>query len=284
MCQLLGMNCNTPTDICFSFAGFKARGGLTDHHKDGWGIAFFEGRGVRVFLDPAPSCTSPLAELLHQFPIRSENVIAHIRKATQGSIRLDNTHPFQRELWGQYWIFAHNGHLCDFKPALNGRFTPVGSTDSELAFCYLLQNLSQRHPDGPPDAVTLHASIRALCIEISAFGEFNFLLSNGERLFAHSSSRLTYIVRKAPFAVAHLSDQDVSVDFNELTTPKDRVAVIATTALTDNEEWTAIPSGNLYSFRHGLPEDLGETTTLARSVSFVTETGECRLRNGDCPD
>jgi hypothetical protein len=55
MCQLLGMNCNTPTDICFSFAGFQARGGLTDVHGDGWGIAFFEGRGVRVFLDPKAS-------------------------------------------------------------------------------------------------------------------------------------------------------------------------------------------------------------------------------------
>ncbi|MBN9401550.1 MAG: class II glutamine amidotransferase, partial [Burkholderiales bacterium] len=27
MCQLLGMNCATPTDITFSFAGFAARGG-----------------------------------------------------------------------------------------------------------------------------------------------------------------------------------------------------------------------------------------------------------------
>jgi uncharacterized protein (DUF486 family) len=42
MCQLLGMNCNVPTDICFSFSGFQARGGATDVHSDGWGIAFFE--------------------------------------------------------------------------------------------------------------------------------------------------------------------------------------------------------------------------------------------------
>ena len=42
MCQLLGMNCNTPTDIGFSFAGFRKRGGATDHHKDGFGIVFFE--------------------------------------------------------------------------------------------------------------------------------------------------------------------------------------------------------------------------------------------------
>jgi predicted glutamine amidotransferase len=44
MCQLLGMNCNTPTDVTFSFTGFAQRGGRTDHHADGWGIAFFEGR------------------------------------------------------------------------------------------------------------------------------------------------------------------------------------------------------------------------------------------------
>ncbi|MGZ8156242.1 MAG: class II glutamine amidotransferase, partial [Burkholderiales bacterium] len=25
MCQLLGMNCNVPTDICFSFEGFHRR-------------------------------------------------------------------------------------------------------------------------------------------------------------------------------------------------------------------------------------------------------------------
>ena len=42
MCQLLGMNCNTPTDIGFSFAGFRRRGGMTDSHEDGFGIAFFE--------------------------------------------------------------------------------------------------------------------------------------------------------------------------------------------------------------------------------------------------
>jgi len=44
MCQLLGMNCATPTDVTFSFTGFAARGGVTDHHSDGFGVAFFETR------------------------------------------------------------------------------------------------------------------------------------------------------------------------------------------------------------------------------------------------
>lgn len=264
MCQLLGMNCNVPTDICFSFAGFRARGGLTDHHRDGWGIAFFEGRGVRVFLDPAPSAHSPVAELVNRYPIRSLNVIAHIRKATQGDIRLENTHPFQRELWGRYWIFAHNGNLKDFAPRLSGRFLPVGSTDSELAFCHLLDTLAARFPAGKLAPAELHAALRELAREIGSRGEFNFLLSDGDWLFAHCSSRLCYIVRRAPFAEAHLADEDLTVDFRRLTGPQDRVAVIATTPLTDNEHWAQIPPGNLVAFRDGETVTLGETATVAQ--------------------
>ena len=268
MCQLLGMNCNTPTDICFSFAGFQARGGLTDVHGDGWGIAFFEGRGVRVFLDPKASSASPVAELVRNYPIHSLNVIAHIRKATQGVITLENTHPFQRELWGRYWVFAHNGNLKGFQPALHGEFRPVGQTDSELAFCYLMESLRRRFPDGEPSRDTLFAAIRQIAAEIGSFGEFNFLLSNGACLFAHCASRLTYIVRQAPFASAHLKDQDITVDFTELTTPGDRVAVVATTPLTDNETWTPIPPGTLMLFVDGAPVNAGPADTFA----FVNST------------
>ena len=120
MCQLLGMNCNVPTDICFSFEGFHRRGGSTDDHADGWGIAFFEGLGCRVFLDSKPAVESPIAQLVRSYAIRSMNVIAHIRKATRGAVALENTHPFLRELWGRYWIFAHNGTLEAFAPPLSG--------------------------------------------------------------------------------------------------------------------------------------------------------------------
>ena len=253
MCQLLGMNCNTPTDICFSFEGFRTRGGLTDVHRDGWGIAFFEGPGCRVFLDVEPSAKSAVAELVHGYPIRSKNVIAHIRKATQGRVALENTHPFQRELWGRYWIFAHNGNLKDFAPPSDGSFVPVGDTDSERAFCHILQALRRRFPAGMPARDELFAALGDLAGEIARHGEFNFLLSSGDCLFAHCASKLCYIVRQAPFAVAHLKDQDVSVDFSEVTNPDDRVAVIATAPLTDNEAWTVLAPGSLTLFHDGLP-------------------------------
>ena len=251
MCQLLGMNANVPTDICFSFTGFQARGGATDTHRDGWGIAFFEGRGVRVFLDPQPSSESPVAELLRHYPIHSTNVIAHIRKATQGAVGLENTHPFMRELWGHYWIFAHNGTLGNYAPQLDGSFLPVGQTDSEAAFCHLLQTLRRRFPAGLPQRAALHQALEEFAARRRPQGPFNFLLSNGDCLFAHRSTALYYVLRSAPFPTAHLKDRDVAVDFNAVTTPNDRVAIIATAPLTDNETWTALPAERVAMFADG---------------------------------
>jgi len=263
MCQLLGMNCNVPTDICFSFTGFQARGGLTDVHRDGWGIAFFEGAGCRLFIDAQATVDSPIAQLVRSYPIRSKNVIAHIRKATQGSVGLENTHPFQRELWGRYWIFAHNGNLKDFAPDLDGQFLPAGRTDSERAFCHMLQHLRSAFSQTAPERDALFAAIARLAREIGRHGEFNFLLSNGDCLFAHCSTRLSYIVRQAPFSVAHLKDEDVAVDFSEVTRPNDRVAVIATTALTDNETWSTVEPGTLLMFADGAPVASATTLPLA---------------------
>jgi len=261
MCQLLGMNCNVPTDICFSFTGFQARGGITDEHQDGWGIAFFEGKGVRQFLDSNASAHSPIAELVRNYPIKSKTVISHIRKATQGNITLENTHPFMRELWGFYWIFAHNGNLLQFTPELNGTFLPVGDTDSEIAFCFILQELRLKFGEARPSSEELYAAIHELSLHIGKHGEFNFLFSNGELLFAHSSTHLSYIIRQAPFKTARLKDQELVVDFSDLTSSIDRVAVIATQPLTNDEQWLPMESGSLWLFREG--EVVRSTKTIA---------------------
>lgn len=253
MCQLLGMNCNVPTDIVFSFTGFAHRGGRTDTHHDGWGIAFFEGKGVRHFVDHQAAIASPIAELIKQYPIKSTNVIAHIRKATQGQVALENCHPFVRELWGRYWVFAHNGDLKEFAPQLDGSFTPVGNTDSERAFCFLMQELRRRFPDAQPGLAVLRQAIAELVAGIAAHGTFNMMLSDGTALFAHCSTKLCYIVRQHPFTAAHLSDEDLSVDFATVTTPRDRVAIIVTEPLTVNEKWTEFAPGELLVFVDGAP-------------------------------
>jgi predicted glutamine amidotransferase len=247
MCQLLGMNANVPTDVMFSFAGLARR---ADEHKDGFGIAFFEDRGLRTFVDHKSARESPVAELVRRYPIKSDNVIAHIRKATQGRVALENTHPFVRELWGRYWVFAHNGDLKGFRPRLHAAFRPVGDTDSERAFCWLMQEMAKAHA-AVPDVAELTLTLRELLPQPAAHGSFNLLLSNGQALWAHCSTRLHFVERAHPFGRATLADEDVSVDFAALTTPDDRIAVVATEPMTCDEAWQAIAPGQLRVFAGG---------------------------------
>ncbi len=253
MCQLLGMNCATPTDITFSFRGFSQRAGITSDHCDGFGIAFFEDKACRLFVDNQSAVESPIAELIRNYPIKSRNVIAHIRKATQGKINLENSHPFSRELWGRQWIFAHNGDLHGFQPELTGRFTPVGNTDSELAFCYLLEQMVKRFGYTEPTLDQVFDLLLEISPKIAEHGTFNFCLSNGQALFSYAITKLHWLVREFPFQPAQLIDIDVEVDFSEVTTPEDRVAVITTEPLTQNEVWTAFEPGEMILFQHGRP-------------------------------
>jgi len=248
MCQLLGMNANTPTDVCFSFAGLAQR---ADEHKDGFGIAFFEDRGLRYFVDHHSARASPVAELVKRYPIKSDNVIAHIRKATQGRAALENTHPFVRELWGRYWVLAHNGDLKNFQPRLHAAFRPVGDTDSERAFCWLMQELAKAHASVPTVA-ELTNTLRELVPTVAGHGPFNLLLSNGQALWAHASTRLHWLLRQHPFCAATLADDELSVDFAALTQPSDRIAVVATEPLTNGEPWVAMSPGELQVFVGGV--------------------------------
>ena len=249
MCQLLGLNANTPTDVMFSFTGFSTR---AEEHKDGFGIAFFEGPGVRLLVDAQSARRSPVAEMVRRFPIRSCNIVAHIRKATQGRVALENTHPFVRELWGRYWIFAHNGDLKGFEPRLHAAFRPVGQTDSERAFCWLMQELAKAHAGLPPVA-ELTRTLRELVPRVAAHGSFNALLSNGEALWAHCSTHLHHVLRRHPFTRASLHDEDMSVDFAEVTSPSDRVAVVVTEPLTRDEPWVAFAPGEIRVYVDGVP-------------------------------
>lgn len=287
MCQLLGMNCATPTDFNFSFRGFKCRGGKTDIHAHGWGLAIYEGRGVRTFHDTLPCANSPIANMVASYPIKTLNMMSHIRYATQGAVSLENVHPFQREMWGIVFTFAHNGEVPKFTlsknpqsgcettemPALgkcteaHSIYHPVGDTDSEAVFCAMLNALRAEF-ETLPTLPVLYEAIQRLCCEIIRGEEtetiFNFLLGCGQyTMFAFSwpGSRqgskvwngLSYLVRYPPFTKAKLKDVDYSVNFNETNGESDRVAVIATKPLTHQEDWIEMGRGQLLMFDNGLP-------------------------------
>jgi len=217
-CQLLGMNCAEPTDFTFSFKGFKMRGGETDVHCHGWGLVLYEGRGIRAFHDPEPCSSSPIAELVSNHSMRTLNMISHIRYATQGTVCLENVHPFHREMWGIQWTFAHNGDV----PLFNSKrghvlpwigkvdeedkmeqkddrcevryheriYNPIGDTDSEKIFCSIINALKAKF-NSLPSLPALYEYIEELLDEITSHDKdgtiLNFLLGCGEHVqFAYS--------------------------------------------------------------------------------------------------
>jgi len=250
MCELMGMSASVPTDICFSFAGLMRRGGHTGPHQDGWGIAFYEGKGCRTFHDPVASARSPIADFVQGYPIKSRIVVSHIRRANRGRVALENTHPFSRELWGRVWVFAHNGQLRGIKHLPLAAYRPIGTTDSEHAFCWLLGQLRERWPRAPSDR-QLQAAIAELCDTVSAHGVFNMLLSDSRSLYGFRSTNLVWLTRRSPFRPATLVDADLTVDFAKETTPSDVVTIVATHPLTRDEQWSAAPKSTLISFRDG---------------------------------
>lgn len=129
-------------------------------------LLFYEGKGFRTFKDPKPSCESQIAELVQNYPIKSRAVVSHIRQANRGGVNLENTHPFTRELWGKYWTFAHNGQLSDYQDLYTGRHRPVGQTDSELAFCWLLKQMEDRYPEPPQDMESVFLYIAKCCDQL----------------------------------------------------------------------------------------------------------------------
>lgn len=250
MCEMLAMSAKLPTDISFSFTGFAMRGGETGPHRDGFGICFYEGKAVREFKDYLPSVDSPIADLVRGYPIKSTNVISHVRQANVGQISLENTHPFQRELCGRAWTFAHNGQLPPDSIPTPRYYTPIGQTDSEKIFCWLLGEM--RGCCEPHERLMDHvALLEQHCNYLNSFGVTNILLCDGESLFAFCSTKLCWITRRAPFGKAHLKDADHTIDFSAVTTEEDVVTVIATQPLTDNEQWHSMKPAESRIFQLG---------------------------------
>jgi predicted glutamine amidotransferase len=119
-------------------------------NPDGWGAVFYEKNDAYVFREPRPASDSRLASLLGQCGVESHLIISHIRRATTGSIELKNTHSFTREIQGRLHSFAFNGNVHDVfeLELLMDRFSPIGETDGEFAFSWILEQLMIEAVDG----------------------------------------------------------------------------------------------------------------------------------------
>lgn len=252
MCELLGITSSQPVDITFSFSGFLQRGGRTGPHADGWGVSLYERQFARTFHEERPAYGSALARFLHDNPIETRLAVAHIRKKTRGEPKLENTHPFVRAFRGRHLVFAHNGTLLHVRERRLAQEVPLGDTDSEHAFCWLLERLREIYPTGyPDDADELGGTLFRLLNDLGNDGILNCLLADGRFLFARCGDHLSHIVRQPPLRAVTLADEEVEVDLTNVMRGPGAVAVVATQPLTRHEPWVAATPGTLLVFRDG---------------------------------
>ena len=137
MCQLLGMSCTSPTLSFSVLSPFVQRGGKTDIHAHGWGMAYYQHNNqngvvpqLQTIKDVSPAATSSIAQSIvteSKRNLLTKDMIAHIRYATVGDVSVENVHPFQRELFGVDFVFAHNGDV----PIVNDEELWIGSIEGE---------------------------------------------------------------------------------------------------------------------------------------------------------
>ncbi len=232
-CELLGISSKEPVHAGDWFELFRER---SRNNDDGWGVALYKDHTVSLFKEANDASKSPLAKFLVTYPeLKSRTLLAHVRSASVGRPALNNTHPFVRELGGKEYVLAHNGTLKDFTKVLKlRRIQPVGSTDSEHIFSYLLGQLHKKKIVQWDQVAFewLQEKLR----DVNKTGSLNTLFSDGQHLFVYHD-------KTGYNSLYHLMRHQAS--------EKGRYVVVATTPLT-KEKWTECPQGQLLVFKNGV--------------------------------
>jgi predicted glutamine amidotransferase len=264
MCELLGMSSNHPASLNLSLTKLAEHGGPPTSIRDGWGVAYYEGTDIRLIKDAEPASDSDWLRFIGQHDLESSIVMAHIRKATIGERAYRNAQPFARELAGRMHIFAHNGWLpgiADAPERQSTRFAPVGETDSEQAFCALLDDMRKiwRQPRIIPPLADRLSMVSAFAADLRSLGPANFLYSDGDALFAHGDRRkqsptgsvkapgLVFLQRKCQPTGTGFAASGISVGAQ---VADQSITLIASVPLTD-DAWQPVAEGAVIAISKG---------------------------------
>lgn len=262
MCELLGMSSLRPAQLKFSLETLAAHSAGGSTTRDGWGVAFYQSNDAELYREPVAASDSPLVRFLQSQGPSTTLALSHIRHATRGVVDLSNTQPFMRELGGRAHVFAHNGDLAGIGRTANlafDRYRPVGTTDSEHAFCALLERLNTLWMPAcaPPTLQERRSVVAQFAADLRKLGPANFLYSDGQVLFAHGHRRIQsatgHIASPGlwvwschcadPGEPVHASGVTVAPGFQEM-------VLVASVPLTA-EPWRALEEGELVTVSDG---------------------------------
>ncbi len=265
MCELFAVCSSKPASVTYSLREFALHGGATYRNNSGWGIAYFRDRDAILVKEAEPASDSPWVDFIASQSIESQCVIAHVRLATVGDPALHNTHPFRRALGRQTHVFAHNGTLHGLHDNHSHRQLknkPLGDTDSELAFCLLMERMTPvwESNESNPTVEERFAVFSDFAREMATHGSANFLYGDGEVLFIHAHRRMYeeeggFSDPKAPGlsirdCVACQQQPEWSVEGCHVSLGDQQSILVASVPL-DEEGWNPLPEGVALALKDG---------------------------------
>lgn len=262
MCDLLGISLRNPMNARISLDAFQISG---DRNPDGWGLGYYKGEILQVVKEAEPSVQSGLYDFIEAYT-ESKIYISHVRRSTRGSRSYLNTHPFYRRLIVNdkrfEWLFAHNGTLSELSHLKLNKFIPLGETDSEHAFCYILQSILNQGIAAwtDDDFIFIESILRDIN---SDRNELNCIFSDGKLLFCYSDENkhnngLRYMKKVTTRGKIDLVSQGAKlglIDIQSANISRDLVQdndgyIIVTRELA-GENWVEFENGELIVFNDG---------------------------------
>jgi glutamine amidotransferase len=175
----------------------------------GWGVGFYQGGEVLMRRRPIDDRGEiDVAKLAAD--VRADVLIGHVRSATVGALRTENTHPFRY----RQWLYAQTGTLSQFEQIRERLVSSVpeflragirGETDAEVLFHVFLSFLHDggRLNHGVDDPSPVRDALRS-CVAVADGmaaevggnpSELNLLATNGDFIVGlHRKSEMRYRV------------------------------------------------------------------------------------------
>jgi glutamine amidotransferase len=260
MARLFGIIGNRP-DLAARVLAFEADA-LRARSKGaplGWGLGFYQGGEVlmrRRPIDERPEID--VARLAAD--VRADLVVGHVRHATVGALRTENTHPFRY----RQWLFAQTGTVPGFDQVRERLVASVpdflrsgirGDTDAEVVFHVFLSFLHDagRLNEGQVEATLVREALRStlavtdgMTAEVGAeAAKLNMMVSSGDQLVAvHRSDapmRLRVLSGKADADVVIGDDPQLRRKIPELSRMHFSLAASDFDDAPSNGRWKAVP-------------------------------------------
>ena len=197
----------------------------TYQHAHGWGIAYLDQEEWIVKKsEKAVFEDSKIDELR---TVKTDLAVLHVRRATNGVVSHDNTHPFHFK----NYIFCHNGTLRG-KIDYDHWFHVDGKTDSEKLFYSILTEVKE-----DPENYDENKIITAIRTDTERYQDY---------------TALNFILTRVKESYVHYLSQDQSQYHQMKLGKSDNLVVVSSEKLKNfpNLQWNALEQGDIVTINN----------------------------------